>query len=172
MKLSQSGLLIWDVEFLKIKTKNWLNEPSQNIQTQTSHHDLIPTERISKQRNDELSVKSEREPAWTSRPQSPTESFNKSNTSLILPPNVLQSLRGQRSHLQQHLYHIKNQLCRTEPSPTCGPDLSATLCIVSYRSWTEPSSRDSHLLNVTRRRTTKKGGRHCQLLTVEIKQGI
>lgn len=74
MKLSQSGLLIWDVEFLKIKTKNWLNEPSQNIQTQTSHHDLIPTERISKQRNDELSVKSEREPAWTSRPQSPPTS--------------------------------------------------------------------------------------------------
>lgn len=66
----------------------------------------------------------------------------------------------------------QNQLCRIKPSPTCGPDLSATLCIVSYWSWTEPSGRDSHLLNVTRRRTTKKGGRHCQLLTVEIKQGI
>lgn len=117
MKLSQSGLLIWDVEFLKIKTKNWLNEPSQNIQTQTSHHDLIPTERISKQRNDELSLKSEREPAWTSRPQSPTESSNKSNTSLILPPNVLQKPEVRGHTCSSTFTTLKTSSAEQNPAP-------------------------------------------------------
>lgn len=46
MKLSQSGLFIWNIEFLKIKTKNWLNEPSVFIVLNMKPHKTSKHRRV------------------------------------------------------------------------------------------------------------------------------